>query len=122
MKNESNSNLDRLKCSNSVSTTTMTTMNQTDINNAISQAFANLSVLNEQVYDYWVSELYTVDGDINEQEWNEKNLNEMEVDVMQNSWIISISNLDRLKCSNSVSTTRNFSLNIASRIQFLLPC
>ena len=85
MKNESNSNLDRLKCSNSVSTTTMTTMNQTDINNAISQAFANLSVLNEQVYDYWVSELYTVDGDINEQEWNEKNLNEMEVDVMQNS-------------------------------------
>jgi len=62
-----------------------TTMNQTDINNAISQAFANLSVLNEQVYDYWVSELYTVDGDINEQEWNEKNLNEMETDVMQNS-------------------------------------
>ncbi len=59
-------------------------MTQTEINNAISQAFANLSVLNEQVYDYWVSELYTLNGDINSEKWNEKNLNEMEVDVMQN--------------------------------------
>lgn len=60
-------------------------MNQTDINNAISQAFANLSVLNEQVYDYWVSELYTLNGDINSEKWNEETLNEMEIDVMQNS-------------------------------------
>ena len=63
-----------------------TQMNQTDINNAISQAFANLSVLNEQVYDYWVSELYTLNGDINSEKWNEETLNEMEIDVMQNSW------------------------------------
>ena len=64
---------------------TTTQMNQTDINNAISQAFANLSVLNESVYDYWVSELYTLNGDINSEKWNEETLNEMEIDVMQNS-------------------------------------
>lgn len=60
-------------------------MIQTNIDTAISQAFANLSTLNEQVYDYWVSELYTVDGDINSEKWNEETLNEMETDVMQNS-------------------------------------
>jgi len=39
-------------------------MTQMDINNAISAALANLSNLNEQVYDYWVTELYTDDGEI----------------------------------------------------------
>jgi len=62
-----------------------TQMNQTEINAAISQAFANLSVLNESVYDYWVSELYAPNGDINSEKWNEKTLDEMEIDVMQNS-------------------------------------
>ena len=60
-------------------------MTQTEINGAISQAFANLSILNEQVYDYWVSELYTLDGDFVEGKWNEETLYEMETDVMQNS-------------------------------------
>jgi hypothetical protein len=62
-----------------------TTMTQTEINGAISQAFATLSTLNEQVYDYWVSELYTLDGDFVEGKWNEETLYEMETDVMQNS-------------------------------------
>ncbi len=60
-------------------------MTQTQINNAISQAFANLSNLNEQVYDYWISELYTVDGDILQENWNEETLTKMETDVMYNS-------------------------------------
>ncbi len=62
-----------------------TTMTQVEINGAISQAFANLSILNEQIYDYWVSELYTLDGDFVEGKWNEETLYEMETDVMQNS-------------------------------------
>jgi hypothetical protein len=60
-------------------------MTQTDINNAISQAFLNLSELNEMVYDYWVTELYTVDGNFVEEKWNEQTLSEMEKDVMFNS-------------------------------------
>ena len=60
-------------------------MTQTDINNAISNAFLNLSELNQMVYDYWVTELYTVDGNFVEAEWNEQTLSEMEKDVMFNS-------------------------------------
>jgi len=60
-------------------------MTQTEINGAISQAFANLSILNEQVYDYWVSELYTLDGAMIDEMWNEQTVYEMETDVMQNS-------------------------------------
>jgi len=60
-------------------------MNQTEINNAISEAFLNLSTLNEQVYDYWIHDLYQVDGDFVEGAWNETNLKKMEDDVMFNS-------------------------------------
>jgi hypothetical protein len=60
-------------------------MTQTDINNAISNAFLNLSSLNEDLYDYYVNRLYTVDGNFVEAEWNEKTLSEMEDDVMYNS-------------------------------------
>jgi hypothetical protein len=60
-------------------------MTQVEINGAISQAFANLSILNEQVYDYWVSELYTLDGAMIDEMWNEQTVYEMETDVMQNS-------------------------------------
>ena len=60
-------------------------MTQTDINNAISQAFLNLSTVNEDLYDYYVNRLYTVDGDFVEAEWNEQTLSEMEKDVMYNS-------------------------------------
>jgi hypothetical protein len=60
-------------------------MTQVEINNAISQAFLNLSTVNEDLYDYYVNRLYTVDGDFVQGEWNEQTLNEMEKDVMYNS-------------------------------------
>ena len=60
-------------------------MTQQQINDAIAQAFLNLSELNEQVYDYWINELYTVDGNFVETKWNEQTLYEMEKDVMFNS-------------------------------------
>ena len=60
-------------------------MTQVEINNAISHAFLNLSELNQQVYDYWISELYSVDGDFIAESWNEENLRKMEEDVMYNS-------------------------------------
>lgn len=53
-----------------------------NINEAISNAFSNLAEVAPQVYDYWISELYTVDGDIIAEEWNESNLNLMEKDVI----------------------------------------
>jgi hypothetical protein len=62
-----------------------TQMTQVEINNAISQAFLNLSTVNEDLYDYYVNRLYTVDGDFVQGEWNEQTLNEMEKDVMYNS-------------------------------------
>lgn len=52
------------------------------INEAISNAFSNLADLAPQVYDYWITELYTEDGDMITEEWNESNLNLMEKDVM----------------------------------------
>jgi hypothetical protein len=55
------------------------------ITDAISNAFSNLAQLNEQVYDYWISELYTVNGEMIAEMWNEQTLNEMEKDVMYNS-------------------------------------
>lgn len=60
-------------------------MTQTQINDAISQAFLNLSTLNESLYDYWINELYNVDGSFIEKAWNESNLKKMEDDVMFNS-------------------------------------
>ena len=63
-------------------------MTQVEINGAISQAFANLSILNEQVYDYWVNELYDLTKDFGSmivEKWNEQTLYEMETDVMMNS-------------------------------------
>lgn len=55
-------------------------MTNTEISNAISNAFSNLSEI-AQVYDYWVSELYTVNGEMIEEMWNENTLNRMEKDV-----------------------------------------
>ena len=60
-------------------------MTQTQINDAISQAFLNLSTLNESLYDYWINELYNVDGSFIDEAWNESNLKKMEDDVMFNS-------------------------------------
>lgn len=60
-------------------------MTQTQINDAIAQAFLNLSELNQMVYDYWINELYNVDGSFIDEAWNESNLKKMEDDVMFNS-------------------------------------
>ena len=60
-------------------------MTQVEINGAITQAFANLYNLNEQIYDYWVNELFTVSDERIVEKWNEQTLYEMETDVMQNS-------------------------------------
>lgn len=60
-------------------------MTQTQINDAIAQAFLNLSTLNESLYDYWINELYNVDGSFIDEAWNESNLKKMEDDVMFNS-------------------------------------
>jgi len=63
----------------------ITSMTQVEINTAISDAFSNLAELNEDLYDYYVRRLYTVDGDFVKEEWNEKTLQQMEDDVMHNS-------------------------------------
>jgi hypothetical protein len=58
------------------------TMTQTEINTAIESAFNNLSDLNGQVYDYWLSELFDENDEVILSEWNESNLKLMEDDVM----------------------------------------
>jgi hypothetical protein len=60
-----------------------TEMNQTQVSDAISAAFGNLSELNEQVYDYWICQLYDEDNNMIAEEWNEETLKMMEDDVMQ---------------------------------------
>lgn len=62
-------------------------MTQTEINSAIQSALDNLINLNQQVFDYWYSELFTIDDEMIQEEWNEVNLNLMEADVMHNSLI-----------------------------------
>lgn len=56
------------------------TMTQTQIN--IESAFNNLSDLNGQVYDYWLSVLFDENDEMILSEWNERNLKLMEDDVM----------------------------------------
>jgi hypothetical protein len=58
-------------------------MNTAAIHNAISAAFGNLADLNEQLYDYWISELYDEEGDLVDEMWTEETVREMEKDVMQ---------------------------------------
>jgi hypothetical protein len=60
-----------------------TEMNQTQVSDAIAAAFANLSELNAQVYDYWICQLYDEDNNMIAEEWNEETLKMMEDDVMQ---------------------------------------
>jgi hypothetical protein len=57
-------------------------MNNTQLHEAISNAFYNLSQTNAALYDYWLSELYTPDGDLAHDKWNEDTLDLMETDVM----------------------------------------
>jgi len=59
------------------------TMSETmkNVNEQISTAFANLSELSGMHYDYWISRLYDVDGDMVEDEWSYVTLTEMQLDV-----------------------------------------
>ena len=59
-------------------------MTQTQINNGIAYAFMWLAELNNDLYDYWVNTLYTVEGDFVEAMWNLTTLNKMSDDVMFN--------------------------------------
>jgi hypothetical protein len=56
-------------------------MNTSEIKSAIAAAFSDLSNLNEQLYDYWISELYDEDGDFVEGMWDEQTVTEMKKDV-----------------------------------------
>lgn len=56
-------------------------MTSTEIFNAINTAFSNLANLNEQLYDFWISELYDEEGDFTDL-WNEETVKQMEHDVM----------------------------------------
>jgi hypothetical protein len=57
-------------------------MNTAAIHNAISEAFGNLADLNQQLYDFWICELYDDEGDLVEEMWTEETVMEMEKDVM----------------------------------------
>lgn len=57
-------------------------MTQTEINDAISLAFYNLSRYNQTLYDYWLFGLYDEEGEMIMSQWNERNLKLMEDDVM----------------------------------------
>lgn len=51
---------------------------------SIRKAYGNLYGLNVDLHDYWISELYDVNGEMTDK-WNEETLAQMEKDVMMNS-------------------------------------
>ena len=57
----------------------------------ICDSFNNLSNLNQQLYDFWISELYNEEGDLVEEMWSEETAREMEKDVMMQlrQWTLS---------------------------------
>ena len=57
----------------------------------ICDSFNNLSNLNQQLYDFWISELYDEDGDLVQEMWSEETAREMEKDVMMQlrQWTLS---------------------------------
>lgn len=58
---------------------------QTEMNNAIAQGLNQLINLNQQVFDYWYSELFDENDDPIMEKWTDQTLNEIEKDVMYNS-------------------------------------
>jgi hypothetical protein len=75
------------KMSLMMSTISSNLMNQTQITDAISAAFLNLSELSAQIYDYWICQLYDDEGNLIAEEWNEQTLRMMEDDVMNLSLV-----------------------------------
>ena len=64
---------------------------QTEMNNSIAQSLDQLNNLNQQVFDFWYSELFDENDDPIMEMWTDKTLNEIEKDVMYNSfadWIM----------------------------------
>jgi tRNA U34 5-methylaminomethyl-2-thiouridine-forming methyltransferase MnmC len=59
---------------------------QTEMNNSIAQGLDQLNNLNQQVFDYWYSELFDENDDPIMEMWTDKTLNEIEKDVMYNSF------------------------------------
>jgi len=57
-------------------------MNKTEIVAAIYQGLENLIDTNQMIHDYWVSELFTVEGDVIHEAWNADTLAMIEKDVM----------------------------------------
>ena len=57
-------------------------MTQTQLYDAISLAFYNLSQANEMIYGYWLTELYDENGEMIVEQWTEDTLKMMENDVM----------------------------------------
>jgi hypothetical protein len=75
------------KMSLMMSTISSNLMTKTEISDAIAAAFANLSELSAQVYDYWITQLYDENDNMIAEEWNEQTLNMMEDDVMNLSMV-----------------------------------
>ena len=57
-------------------------MNKSELTAAIYQALESLIDTNQMLHDYWVSELFTVEGDVIHEAWNFDNLRLIENDVM----------------------------------------
>ena len=57
----------------------------------ICDSFNNLSNLNQQLYDFWISKLYDEDGDLVKEMWTEETATEMYKDVMMQlkQWTLS---------------------------------
>jgi len=55
------------------------------MNNAIAQGLNELINLNQQVFDYWYSELFDENDNPVMEKWTDQTLNEIEKDVMYNS-------------------------------------
>ena len=58
---------------------------QTEMNNSIAQGLDQLNNLNQQVFDFWYSELFDENDDPVMEKWTDQTLNEIEKDVMYNS-------------------------------------
>ena len=57
-------------------------MNKSELTAAIYQGLESLIDTNAMVHDYWVSELFTVEGDVINEAWNADTLALIEKDVM----------------------------------------
>jgi len=53
-----------------------------EIVSSIYQGLENLNDTNAMLHDYWVSELFTEEGDIISEMWNGDSLKQIETDVM----------------------------------------